>query len=240
MEQQKLEMSLRLTTLANMVSKGLSVVDVGCDHGFLSIYLIQNGICPHVIAMDVRRGPLSKAEEHVKFYGLNKYIQTRLSDGLKEFKLGEADACVCAGMGGPLMAQIISESSEKAHSFKEMILQPQSELEDFRDFLIINKYLILDEEILVEEGKYYFIFKVKYSPETEYVHDEKDELYKRFGRNLLEKKHPVLKEYLLYRMGVMQKIRDNLKTNDNPRARIRYEEICLELKYIEEALNMFD
>ena len=72
-------LSKRLQALACMVTPGRRVVDVGCDHGFVSIYLVQRGISPRVLAMDVRMGPLSRAKEHIAEAGLGGYIETRLS-----------------------------------------------------------------------------------------------------------------------------------------------------------------
>ena len=150
------QLSERLKCLCNMVTPGKRVVDVGCDHGFVSIYLVQQGICPGALAMDVRSGPLSRAKEHVAEYELAEYIETRLSDGLLSYQAGEAQSMICAGMGGRLMEKILTESREKAKSLEELILQPQSELREFRIFLKQERYELLDEHILCEDGKYYF------------------------------------------------------------------------------------
>ena len=104
------QISERLKALCNMVTPGKRVVDVGCDHGFVSIYLVQQEICPGALAMDVRSGPLSRAQEHIAEYELAEYIETRLSDGLVEYQIGEAQSLICAGMGGDLWKR----SSRKA------------------------------------------------------------------------------------------------------------------------------
>ncbi|MDE6213453.1 MAG: class I SAM-dependent methyltransferase, partial [Lachnospiraceae bacterium] len=74
---------------------------------------------------------------------------TRLSDGLHKYKIGEADTLICAGMGGGLMTRILANEKEKTDSFRELVLQPQSELEQFRRFLRENGYRIQDEEIVL-------------------------------------------------------------------------------------------
>ena len=106
----EVEISARLKALADMVTPGNRVCDVGCDHGYLSIYLVQKKISPRVIAMDVRTGPLSRCTEHVMQYGLEQYIEQRLSDGLEALAPGEADTVVCAGMGGRLIPAISQRS----------------------------------------------------------------------------------------------------------------------------------
>ena len=103
-------MSQRLITVADMLKsdgEALKAADVGCDHGYVSIYLVQRGIAKSVIAMDVRKGPLSAAGANISEYGLEDLISTRLSDGVKELEKGEANAIVIAGMGGKLMERLI-------------------------------------------------------------------------------------------------------------------------------------
>ncbi len=96
-----MELSKRLHMVASMVEKGSIPADVGCDHGYVAIYLIQNGISPHVFAMDVNEGPLERAREHVEEYGLAAYIDVRLSDGLSGRSLprGKAGSGYAAGSG---------------------------------------------------------------------------------------------------------------------------------------------
>ena len=88
------KLSKRLLAVAGMVTEGNMVCDVGCDHGFVSIYLIQKGISARVIAMDVNEGPLRAAGEHVGEFGLSDYIETRLSDGVAALGTGEADTLI--------------------------------------------------------------------------------------------------------------------------------------------------
>ena len=102
-----MELSKRLAAVAAMVTKGNIVCDVGCDHGYVSIYLVREKISPRVIAMDVRPGPLAQAKEHILMYGLSDYIETRLSDGVDALNEGEADTLILAGMGGRLMEGIL-------------------------------------------------------------------------------------------------------------------------------------
>ena len=129
-------LSNRMQALTDMVTPGTVITDVGCDHGFVSVYLVQKGISPRVIAMDVRSGPLEHDREHIREYGLEDRIETRLSDGLHSLKTGEAAGMICAGMGGPLMEKILTEGREQAKEFRELILQPQSEIPHFRTFLM--------------------------------------------------------------------------------------------------------
>lgn len=194
-------LSERLRTVAGMVTVGNAVCDVGCDHGFVPIYLVQQGISPKVIAMDLREGPLRAAREHVAAYGLEGQIVTRLSDGLHNYEKNEADTLICAGMGGGLMMRILAENREKTDSFRELILQPQSEVEKFRRFLRESGYRILDEEMLREDGKFYQAIRAASAGNGECgkearIDEELCKLQDRYGPVLLQKKTPVFFEFL--------------------------------------------
>ena len=102
-------LSIRMQAVADLVSDGMRIADIGTDHGFVPIALVSAGRCPYAVAADVRRGPLSHAAENIRKYGLSEVIETRLSDGLEKIKPGEADSIIIAGMGGMLMIRILEE-----------------------------------------------------------------------------------------------------------------------------------
>ena len=116
-----MQLSKRLEAIASMVTPGNRLVDVGCDHGYLPIALVRRQIIPSAIAMDVRSGPLGRAKENIEAYGLNPYIETRLSDGLEALQPGEGDTLSVAGMGGPLIERILSRNVEVSHSQRSEI-----------------------------------------------------------------------------------------------------------------------
>ncbi len=148
-------LSERLQTVASMVTPGMRVCDVGCDHGFVSIWLVEQQVSPSVLAMDVREGPLGAAARHVAERCLESRIETRLSNGLHNYEAGEADSLICAGMGGRLMMRILGEEKQKTDAFRELILQPQSELEEFRRWLRERGLRITDEKMVEEDKKFY-------------------------------------------------------------------------------------
>lgn len=166
-----MELSKRLFMTASMVERGSIVADVGCDHGYTAIYLVQNGICPRVLAMDVNEGPLARAREHIREAGLSAYIETRLSDGLSamqwvEEETGpdggadhgrrpEADTLLMAGIGGRLAARILEDAAQKLFRMRTVIVQPQSELWLVRRTLNRLGYRIAAEDMVKEDGKFY-------------------------------------------------------------------------------------
>lgn len=232
------ELSARMQALADMVSKDMVVCDVGCDHGFVSIYLVQEKIASKVYAMDVRTGPLKRAQEHIVEYGLEAYIETRLSDGLQALAVGEASCMICAGMGGPLMMRILQEGREKARAMTELILQPQSEIKGFREFLRAEGYKIVQENMIYEDGKYYPMMKVIPVETSEFfteVAAEEQLLWDAFGELLLKQKNPVLAEYLLFCSHHVESILQHLQAQGGTRAEGRVLELEEELKLLQRA-----
>jgi len=242
------------------------VADVGCDHGYVSIYLVQKGIAETAIAMDVRKGPLSMAENNIREYGLEEKIDLRLSDGLSLLNKDEADALVIAGMGGKLMISILGKKDIRELGIKTAILQPQSDIPEFRQFLRDKGYLIENEKIVFEDGKYYFPMRVKvaclrqgndtegysesYSfPENEQYVKKVMELFpseggadilricNRYGEHNILRRDELLKTYLEHGLEVNKSILASLKGGEHPE---REEALLTEQKDIELVLGLYD
>lgn len=231
----ELQISRRLKAVAAMVSPGLVLADVGCDHGYIPIYLIQKGQIPRAIAMDINQGPLLRAREHIREWGLEAYIETRLSDGLKALEPGEAQCLVIAGMGGPLMERILTQGAPVLKDMKELILQPQSEIGHFRQFLAENGYRIIEEDMVEEEKKYYPMMKavqgsMNYTKKAEYL----------YGKKLLEKRHPVLREFLEKEDRASRELLKKLTQVETSSAEKRKEELQEEIRDREEALAYYE
>ncbi len=142
-----------MSALADMVTLGNRLADVGCDHGYIPIFLCQTGKIPSAIAMDINDGPLERAREHIEECGLSDCIQTRLSDGLEKLGGDEADTVLIAGMGGCLMCRIIKNRIPE--SVTELILQPQSDIASVRRCIREIGFCIVDEDMVEEDGKFY-------------------------------------------------------------------------------------
>ena len=229
-----MELSKRLQAVADLVSDGLVVADVGTDHGYIPIYLMQTKKCSKAIAMDVNKGPLLRAEEHIISYGLSDSIETRLSDGVHALRCGECDCVVIAGMGGALTIKILEEGKEIFRNLKEFVLQPQSELYKVREYLCENAYCIIEENMVLEDGKFYPMFKVVNGQSPAYHTVEL--LY---GKLLLEQKNAVLKAFLEKEKSVKEMILANLEQSSGAHIEIRRKEIQEELEGIEYALQRY-
>ena len=148
-----MELSKRLQAVAALVTAGYITADIGTDHAYIPIYLVEHGLIPSAFAMDINEGPLSRAREHVEENGLSDRIELRLSDGLCALQPGEAETAVLAGMGGGLMIRILKNSPDVTAGMKEFILQPQSEIARVRAFLLEEGFLFIREDMVLEDGK---------------------------------------------------------------------------------------
>lgn len=204
------KLSNRLLAVASFVTNGNVLADVGTDHGYIPIYLLQEKRIPRAIAMDINEGPLQRAKEHIDIYGLKDYIETRLSDGVAALAPGEVDSILVAGMGGGLVMHILEEGKEVCMRAKELILQPQSELERVREYLWSNGYVILEENMVLEDEKFYPMMRVQYQNVID-MESAECLLFCRYGKHLLEQKHDVLKEYLEREEKLYSEILENLR-----------------------------
>lgn len=236
------KISNRLTTAAALVTQGYTLADVGTDHGYIPIYLLQQKKIPAAIAMDINEGPLERAKEHIALYGLQAYIQTRLSDGVAALKPGEVEAVLIAGMGGGLVMHILKDGEKVCQSAKELILQPQSEIEHVREFLREKGYTILAEDMVYEDGKFYPMMKVQYQGENENAQKASEvlKLSDLYGGLLLQNRHPVLKTFLEKEKLIYTGIKENLaKQPVSEKIRMRLVEVEDILHYNELALQFY-
>ena len=225
-----MKLSRRLQTVASFVSPGSRIVDVGTDHGYIPIYLVQNAAAVHAIAMDIKKGPLDRAKAHIAQFHLEEQIETRLSDGLKELKPGEGDTVILAGMGGALTVRILQEGHLALNQIKEIILSPQSELDRVRKFLQANGFVIVKESMVCEENKYYTVMKaVKGNMNYRRYIDFK------YGKLLLEEKNSVLREFLRKERKKLEEVKCALQNKNTEAAQRRLGELEKELFAVMEA-----
>ena len=154
--------SKRLELVASFVPQGAILLDVGSDHAYLPIELVERGQIEGAIAGEVVEGPYQSAVKNVEAHGLKEKIQVRLANGLAAFE--EADqvsVITIAGMGGRLIARILEEGLDKLANVERLILQPNNREDDLRIWLQDNGFQIVAESILEEAGKFYEILVVE-------------------------------------------------------------------------------
>ena len=146
------KISKRLLSLADFISKEDELVDVGCDHGLLSIYLIENKLCKRVIASDINQNALNNAIENIKKKNLN--IETILSDGIDNIDLTNINTLIISGMGTSTILHILKDNS-KLNSINKIIIQSNNEHEVLRKEMNNKNYYLKEEKILKDKNKWY-------------------------------------------------------------------------------------
>ena len=160
----KIPLSDRLRACAGFVAQGDRVADIGCDHGYLSIYLLSNGIASHVYASDINEGPLQSALHNAHKFGVADKLQLYLSDGVRSIPR-DFDTLICAGMGGDTMVHILESASWLRSNQYRLILQCQSKQALLRRYLSENGWRIAEETAL-KDGKFiYTVMEVSWEPD---------------------------------------------------------------------------
>jgi len=191
----------RLMAAAGLVTAGSRLADIGTDHGYVPILLVQQGRIPSAVAMDINEGPIARAQLDIRRAGLCAEIQTRRSDGLEKLRENEADTVLIAGMGGALTIRILENGASTLHggSVRELVLQPQSEIGKVRRWLQKNGWRIDLEDMVLEDGKYYPMMQ---------CHEgmmELTDLEAQYGPRLLGEHHPVLVHFLKRERSILEK-----------------------------------
>ena len=158
-----LKLSKRLRAAADLVREGAYIADVGTDHAYLPIALCLEGRIRGAVASDINEGPILRAREHINEYGLNDRIVTLLADGLDKISTYEPTDILILGMGGELIANIISRAEFTKNRTVHLILQPMTHPEALRKFLADNGYDIVDETFVSEEKKIYQVICAEYT-----------------------------------------------------------------------------
>ena len=207
-----MKLSDRLQLIADEIHCGETMADIGTDHGFLPLYLLETKKCPKVIMADISSGSLAKAEENCKMAKPDGDYELRLGDGIDILEDGEVDVVAIAGMGGNLIADILEWNMAKSRSIKRYILQPRRHVGKLRHWLYCNGFEIVKES-LVEEGKFICeILTVESGPaengkEAEYGADFD------YPDSLLEHVNPMTEAYLHRKLELENMILDNINKN---------------------------
>jgi len=184
------KISARLQKIAGFV-RFFTLVDIGTDHALLPIFLLQNGKIDKAVAADVSCGPLEKGRENAVLHGVFDKIDFVLSDGLAKITPQNDATCVIAGMGGETVMSILTAHIDIAKTFPQLILSPQRNVPDVRRFLHMNGFGIVDEAMVLEDGKFYHILNCVPKPQKPFCAGGYA-----FGRHLIKAKDPVLRQFI--------------------------------------------
>lgn len=231
----KITLSKRMRMNAELVPQGAEVADIGCDHGYVSIFLARERNCPKVIAMDVNPGPLEMAQTHIRQAGLEERIQCRLSDGMTALQPGEVDTLLIAGMGGLLVCRILEQSPEVREGVTTLVIQAQSDLAEVRRAIWQFGFCIKEETFCQDAGKYYVAIRAVRGRETiPYTAEECT-----YGRLLPMRRDDLYHRYLLEQKDKREILCRQLRACGTEGARNRVSEMQREVREMEWILTTY-
>lgn len=216
-----IKLSKRLEVISSLIPNGVNIVDIGCDHGFLSIYLAQSKKASKVIAADINENALGNAKANIKKYKLEELIETRLGDGLDVIHENDKiDSLVIAGMGEYTIVGMFKKNLEKLKKIKTLIIQSNTRTPHLRREVVKLGYIIKDEELVKDGKKIYTIIcfergKKRYSKKEYYfgpiLLKKNSELFKEYNKQELAKLYIIKKMIPRYKIVERYKINRKIK-----------------------------
>lgn len=226
----KLILDQRLSAIVDLVGKADTVVDVGCDHGYVANYLVEENLAKKVYATDISEPSLRKNERFAYNRGNDQRVISILGDGLVPLRDKDFDLVIIAGMGGDLIIKILQESFDLVKD-KTLILQPMTQRDQVRKYLVANGFKITKEAIVRDKNKFYEI--MKFIPGKDL--GSSCDYY--FAKNLLEEKDPVLKEYLEHLLEKTENYIKKASQSQSTKAIKRRENLERQAKLYKELLD---
>lgn len=230
-----MKLSNRMIAITNFIPQNSIVADIGTDHGFIPMFLIDNKISKKVIATDISQGSLDKTIGYIEEFKYEGLIEARLGNGLEVIKPFEVDTVVIAGMGGLLIRDILEKDIDLTHSFNNFIFQPMVASSDLREYLLKNGFMIIDEDLIKEDGKFYEVIFAKRGKAI-----VEEGIYLEIGKKLIKKRHPLLKEFLQDKIDMLRNILKSLEDKDSEKIKIRCEELEKNISEYQGVLNTIE
>ena len=228
----KMQLDNRLRALADLVPPGSRVADIGTDHAYLPVYLVENGKAEFVVAGDKNPGPCDAAARTVKLSGHEDRISVRHGDGLFVLTAGEVDTICIAGMGGRLMCEILGACPKVLKAVETLVLQPMNDSKELRGWLYRHGWHIEDETLAVAEGHLYEIVMAKRGKRK-----QPSRLMMEIGPILWKKKTELLRHRIEAVLLRNRRIAAGMEKSEEARESRKYKKIRKDIKALEEMLK---
>ena len=202
-----IKISKRLEKIANFVEDNSSLVDIGCDHGLLDIYLVQNRKNIKVIASDINKNALSNAIKNIEKYRLSDVIKTVISNGLDNIDVKDLDTIIISGMGTHTIVGILYNNMRKLKKINTLVIQSNNDIDFLRYKVSKLGYKITNELLVKDSGIIYTIIKFKKG----FSFYTKKQLY--FGPYLLKEKTELFNQKNKQELAKMEKFYPQIPNN---------------------------
>jgi len=217
--------SLRLAAVADEINRPV-IADIGCDHGHVCIYAAVQKKITKAYACDINEGPLARAAENIRARGLADIVETRLGYGLSPVYGAAAETIIIAGLGGWQTIDILKNGLGHTPAVKQLVLQPMSEVPAVRAYVLNAGFVIVNERLVHEQDKYYFILNCEPGNEAVYA---KSELL--LGRVLLKNKPDIFYAFMASEIEKTKKIIDKIDASgENGQSFTRRDELAERLE----------
>lgn len=230
-----MKLSMRLQKIADFIPHNSITADIGTDHGYIPRYLVEENISKLVIASDVSQGSLDKTISYIDELKLNHKIIPRLGDGLEVIKPFEVDTLVIAGMGGLLIRDILEKDKNIKNSITHFILQPMVATKELREYLLNNGFIIIDEEIVFEDDKFYEIIFAKKGKDL-----VEKEIHYEISPILIKKNHSILVDFLKAKIQSAENIIIELKGKNTDKTKEKSDELTVMVDKYKEVLSTIE
>ncbi|MBN3556168.1 tRNA (adenine-N(1))-methyltransferase [Fictibacillus nanhaiensis] len=226
------KLSMRLERVASYVPNDTILADIGSDHAYLPCFLGLRKVIKKGIAGEITDGPYLSAKEQVELDGLNDMIEVRKGDGLSVLHSNEAEVVTICGMGGSLITSILEKGKEKLGSAERLILQPNIGARNVRNWLLKEDWVLVEEEIIQEDGKIYEILVADRTGNQPYTKNKEAEIL--FGPFLLKKQNEAFKEKWVREAKQWKTILSQMENSQGLAAEQKRKELERNLRLLEE------
>ncbi|KRK38887.1 tRNA (adenine(22)-N(1))-methyltransferase [Levilactobacillus parabrevis] len=226
-------LSVRLATVADYVPMGSRLADIGTDHAYLPVNLAKRGKIAGGVAGEVVKGPFENAQHEINKEGLSDRITARLANGLQAIEADDhIDTVAIAGMGGTLIAQILTQDFDRLAGVNRLVLQPNVGEKNVRQFLMTHGFQLITEKIVTEDGHDYEILVADRADDPQQYNAE--EL--RFGPYLLAEHNAIFMAKWRRELARTKQVLAQVQSaKEVPAAKVA--ELTAEIKEIEEVLQ---
>ena len=226
-----MKLDARLAAVAAFVPQGSRVADIGTDHGYLAVALVEEGRAPFVIASDLPVGPCEAARRTVRAEGLEDRIEVRQGDGLTVLQPGEVDTVCIAGMGGVLMTEILAAAPEVWKSLTALVLQPMTGEEELRRYLYAHAWHVADETLVVADDRLYTVIRAARGHRK-----MPDDVTLAIGPVLLTRKDERLRQHIESQLFLARRAAAGMEKSERAKKSVKYQAVSQRIKELEEKL----